>query len=238
MATRTERRVAYRGLVTAIGNAAAVDGFMERVAIAKAMDALGSIISDVGPGVMTEAIALRNGPLLRDHQPVSEYLRKDPEPIKWVFTPEAVLELPLGVGPNLIEEAYRRAEKAMPTALIGFHGDESGPYGDVACNREGCFVVTLYPSQDYCAEYAGVPEPKTPEGLLPTILIEFEWLLGWPDCSETVELQIIDNAKQILHDTKPDKHAKLTDSWWAKVEVTDIGYLVTFHYDTEFRQEN
>ena len=154
MTTRKERRCAYRAVVTALANAAEVDGYMERVAIAKAMDALGPIISDVGPGVVEQAITFRNGPLLRDHQPVDMYLQKDP----------------------------------------------GGP--------------------------------------LPTILIKYEWVLGLLDVDTTIELTIIRAAHATLCADNPTEYHKLTDSWWAKVEACDNGYLVTFHYDREWPPEN
>ena len=91
------------------------------------------------------------------------------------------------------------------------------------------------------ADNAGEPEPEqpqTPRGLLPTILIEYEWVLGLLDFQTTMELTIINHAKAILRLRDPIEYAKLTDSWWAKVKVTDIGYLVTFHYDKEWPPEN
>lgn len=245
MTTREERTTAYREIVEALIDAALIDGYMERVAIANAMDALGPIISDVDPHVVAMAIEFRNGPLLRDHQPVSIYLKQDPKPVKWVFTTAEVLALLMGSmnlpgygdgrsGDALIRAAYRKISAASATALIGF--DEDAWCATLDADGSG-FTVTLYPDVDHpylpadALRYMNPdrPKPTTPPGLLPTILIEYKRVLGWVDCSETVELQIINHAKVILATRKPNQYDKLTDSWWAKVEVTDIGYLVTFY---------
>lgn len=237
MATREERTTAYRRVVSDLIAAATMDGYMERVGIAKAMDALGSIISDTDPHLVHMAIAFRNGPLLGDHQPVNIYLQRDRGPVTWSFEWEEVMGWEHTDGSlwgRLIHTAHVRAQAAG--YLQGWDATWCGRVHDtVSCGR---FTVTLYPSceipefDDVIGE-AG-PKPKgTPPGLLPTILIEYRYLLGAVDCSETVELTIINYASRALRLNKPDEFAKLTDSWWAEVEVTDIGYLVTFHYDRE-----
>lgn len=249
MSTRKERTTAYLGVVTALAEAARIDGYMERVAIAQAMDALGPVISDVDPHVVAMAIDFRNGPLLRDHQPVNTYLKCDPKPVKWVFTTAEVLTLIRdsmdfpsscrSIGPTLVRAAYRKISEHTVTALIGF--DEDAWCATLDAEGGGC-TVTLYPSVDHpylpadALRYMNPdrPEPATPLGLLPTILVKFEWVLGLLDIDTTMELTLIKAAHAILRADKPDEANKLTESWWANVEVTDIGYLVTFHYDTEF----
>lgn len=263
MATREERTTAYQEVVEALIDAALIDGYMERVAIAKAIDALGPIISDVDPHVVATAIEFRNGPLLRDHQPVSIYLKQDPKPVKWVFTLAEVLALirdsmdysiaHRSIGPTLVRAAHRKISEHTVTALIGFN--EDAWCATLDADGSG-FTVTLYPDVDHpylpadALRYMNPdrPEPAIrpgvsplfpgstpfPRSQLPTILIDFDELLGTVDVSDTVELTIINCAEYRLLHLKPEQHAKLTPDWWANVEVTDIGYLVTFHYDTEF----
>ena len=244
MATRAERTAVYQGVVTALEDAAYVDGFMEHVAIAKAMDALGVVISDVDPSVAAQAIAFRNGPLLRECQPVDVYLQQDPEPVVWLFNMEQVLTISIhatdyeNLRGLLIAEAHRLVAERCSYALQGFSSRWIGK----AEVDDKYFVVTLYPSHDWYAEHVDDgqccdlhPEPEqTPEGLLPTILVGFDETLGM-GCKggDTVKVTLIMRAHGILKYRKPAQYAKLTDDWWGEVAATDIGYLVTFHYSRE-----
>ena len=237
MATRQARAAIYGDVVVALVDAARIDGHMERVAIAKAMDALGSTISDTSPTVVAQAIAFRNGPLLRDHQPVDTYLRRDPVPVKWSFEWTEVMgwkwSSDISLEGELIQEAHTRAK--VGGYLAGFTDEW---YGEVDEGiDDGYFTVTLYPDDSVRLETVeGVerkPANRTPPGQLPTILIKFEWALGLLDVQATMEFTIIKAARKILRECNPGAYAKLTDNWWGKVGVTDIGYLVTFHYDRE-----
>lgn len=148
MATRAERTEAYLSVVMALAKAAEIDGYLERASIAKAMDALGPVISDVNPMVAGRAIRFRNGPLLRDHQPVAIHLQKDPEPIQWLFKDTEVLHWRIGnitLSTFLVNTARQRIGARNPDALNGF-GDTS--YGLVTHNNQGYFVVTLYPNKE------------------------------------------------------------------------------------------
>lgn len=242
MATREERAAAYDAVVKALRHAAKIDGFMERVAIAKAMDALGVIISDTSATVVKRAINFRNGALIGDcHLPVDTYLQKDPEPLRWAFGWTEVMRWKCtdsNLENELIQEAHRRA---LARGYLSGYTDTW--YGEVQYGLEaGFFIVTLYPDDSVRLVTVKDEErqplnlnlgDEAPEGQLPTILIEYEWLLGWTRHDASVELQIVDHAKHQLAIHKPKQYRKLTDGWWAKVTVTDVGYLVTFHYDME-----
>ena len=93
--------------------AATMDAYVEREAIAKCMDALGPILSDIDPSLMHLAIAFRNGPMLGDlRHPVNTYLQKDPVPVTWYFEWEEVMRwdaIDISLRNNLIHTAHERA---------------------------------------------------------------------------------------------------------------------------------
>lgn len=219
-----------------------MDGYTERIAIAEAMDALGPVLSDTAATIACDAMLFRNGPLLRCHQPVNTYLQQDLQPVRWSFEWVEVMRWYCAdqcLRSELIQVAHDRAlEEGL---LAGWCSHWVGKVQDGI--EDGYFTVILYPSHDWYLNHVGpiadeetmLPQqPIAPEGQLPTILIKYDWVLGLLFVDATMELTIIRKARKLLRISKPDEHAKLTDSWWAKVEVTDIGYLVTFHYDREF----